>query len=428
MDSEQSTSTDADNEKQDMREKPPQHEDEADHDTTRTLSHDSGTPNGVQHARSPSRQSKTSPTAPEVDVHERAFEVQWDGESDPANPRSMGSARKWMIVLIVSCSSACVTCTSSMYTSTYGQITQEFHCSQIVATLGLSLFVMGLGLGPMILSPLSEFYGRKPIYVVSFVFFLIWLIPCAVAPNIETMLVARFFDGLAGSAFLSVAGGTIGDLFDRTELQAPMMVYSASPFIGPPIGPIVAGFINYYTSWRWTFYVLLIWSVAMLAGIVLIIPETYHPVLLRCKTISLRKETGNQRWQAPIERLDRSITRTVIRSIYRPFLLLTLEPMCLNLCLFSALLLGVLYLFFGAFPIVFEDTHQFNLWQVGLSFSGLLVGIVIAIGSDPLWHRNYLRLVRNRELEGGDRGQTEPEYRLPPAIAGAILVPIGLFW
>ena len=48
------------------------------------------------------------------------------------------------------------TCTSSLYTSTYDQITKEFHCSEIVATLGLSLFVMGLGIGPMVLSPLSE--------------------------------------------------------------------------------------------------------------------------------------------------------------------------------------------------------------------------------------------------------------------------------
>ncbi|KAL8673654.1 MAG: hypothetical protein Q9168_001909 [Polycauliona sp. 1 TL-2023] len=404
-------------------------EDESKPNTAPTRSHQSSSPAAIQHVRSlGEHQPDTLPAAPGVLVHDRAFEVQWDGERDPANPRSMGSMRKWTIVLIVSGSSACVTCTSSMYTSTYGQLTKEFHCSQIVAILGLSLFVMGLGLGPMVLSPLSEFYGRKPIYVVSFVFFLIWLIPCAVASNIETMLVARFFDGLAGSAFLSVAGGTIGDLFDRSELQAPMMIYSASPFIGPPIGPIVAGFINYYTSWRWTFYVLLIWSVVMLAGIILVIPETYHPVLLRRKAISLRKETGNQQWQAPIERLDRSIARTVMTSIYRPFLLLTLEPMCLNLCLFSALLLGVLYLFFGAFQMVFEDTHGFNLWQVGLTFSGLLVGNVIAVGSDPLWHRNYLRLIRNRELDGGEKGKTEPEYRLPPAIAGAILVPIGLFW
>ena len=61
---------------------------------------------------------------------------------------------------------------------------------------------------------------------MSLAFFVVWLIPCAVAPNIQTMLVARFLDGLAGSAFLSVAGGTVGDMFARHELQAPMMIFT----------------------------------------------------------------------------------------------------------------------------------------------------------------------------------------------------------
>lgn len=181
---------------------------------------------------------------------EKQFEVQWDGEHDPMNPRCMSKGRKWIIVLIVSAGSTCVTCTSSMYTLTYDQLTTEFHVSRVVATLGLSLFVMGLGLGPMVLGPLSEFYGRRPIYVVSFAFFLIWLIPCAVAKNIGTELVARFIDGVAGSAFLSVSGGTVGDMFSRDELQAPMMIFTASPFIGPPVGPMVAGFINQVGPFR----------------------------------------------------------------------------------------------------------------------------------------------------------------------------------
>jgi MFS family permease len=64
------------------------------------------------------------------------------------------------------------------------------------------------------------------------VFFIIWLIPCALAHNVGTMLVGRFLDGLAGSAFLSVAGGTVGDMFSKKDLSMPMMVYTASPFIG----------------------------------------------------------------------------------------------------------------------------------------------------------------------------------------------------
>jgi len=106
----------------------------------------------------------------------------------------------------------------------------EFHTSREIATLGLSLFVAGLGLGPMVLSPLSEFYGRRPIYIYSFLFFLIWLIPCAVAPNIATMLVGRFLSGLSGSAFLSVAGGTVGDIFAKADLSAPVSLSTMQSF------------------------------------------------------------------------------------------------------------------------------------------------------------------------------------------------------
>ncbi|KAI4846450.1 MFS general substrate transporter, partial [Aureobasidium sp. EXF-8845] len=247
-------------------------------------------------------------------VNDKQFEVAWDGDDDPMNPRSMPYARKWIIIIILSASSLCVTCTSALYTSTYAQLEPEFGCSRIVATLGLSLFVVGLGLGPMVMSPLSEFYGRRPIYIASYTFFLIWLIPCAVARNIQTMLIARFFDGLAGSAFLSVAGGTVGDMFPKAQLSLPMAFYTAAPFVGPEIGPVVGGFINYYTNWRWTFYVLLIWSGVMLAAIIFLVPETYHPALLRDKAVKLRKDTGNPAWRAPIENMDKSVFRTVAWS------------------------------------------------------------------------------------------------------------------
>lgn len=181
----------------------------------------------------------------------------------------------------------------------------------------------------------------------------------------------------------------------------------------------------------------------------MLVPETYHPVLLRRRAVKLRKETGDNRWMAPIEKMERSLPQTILRSIYRPMLLLTLEPMCLNLCIFSAILLGILYLFFGAFQLVFSNVYGFELWQVGLSFLGLLVGMVIATASDPIWRMNYRRLNRKHEQAVG-KEEFEPEWRLPPgkcllerkcsldwsrvklinsrtAIAGAPLVTAGLF-
>ena len=99
------------------------------------------------------------------------------------------------------------------------------------------------------------------------------------------------------------------------------------PINRPEVGPLIGGFINYHTSWRWSFWVLMIWAGVQLALIVFFVPETYHPVLLRRKARKLREETGDERWKAQIEVSNRSIPRTILLSCKRPFQLLFLEPM-----------------------------------------------------------------------------------------------------
>lgn len=311
---------------------------------------------------------------------------------------------------------------------------KEFHCSQEVATLGLSLFVVGLAISPMVSSPLSEFYGRRYIYIISMLLFLLFTIPCAVAKNIQTLIIARFLCGLAGSAFLTIAAATVADLFAPAHMQLPMMLFTLTPFCGPTIGPLIGGFINQFTNWRWTFYILLIWSGVMFIC-VLLVPETYHPVLLARKAASLRKETGNEAYRSASEiaSAQKSVAKTIQHSLYRPFQLLVLEPMVLCLCTYTALMLGILYLFFGAFPLVFSTNHGFELWQTGLTFLGLAVGQVLGVLTSPLWKMNYLKLVASwkkglHEEEGNAMVKPEPEFRLPPAIAGGVLVPVGLFW
>lgn len=98
-------------------------------------------------------------------------------------------------------------------------------------------------------------------------------------------------------------------------------------------------------------------------------------------------------------------------------MLLVLEPMCLNLCIYSAILLGILYLFFGAFQDVFQEVYQFELWQRGLAFLGLLVGMILAVLSDPCWRSNYQRLEKDHRSQNGEESETYPEWRLPPGIS-----------
>ena len=213
----------------------------------------------------------------------------------------------------------------------------------------------------------------------------------------------------------------------------PMMIYTITPFFGPVVGPVLGGFLNYFTTWRWTFYVLSIWTGVILTCLIFV-PETYHPVLHTRKATALRASTGNSAYQSASELAKRSnfLSTKIVQSLYRPFQLLFLEPMSLYLCLYSSLLVGVLYLFFGAFPLVFRTNHGFNLWQTCLTFLGLCIGIAIRALTNPFWFKNNLRLVTKFHVEnpskvGEKPGNPDPELRLLPTIAGSVLVPIGLF-
>lgn len=349
--------------------------------------------------------------------------VSWS-ENDPENPLNWARGQKIMLLVVVSSCAFCVTNTSSIISNAYQGIQDEFGISREVAILGLSLFVIGLGIGPMLLGPLSEFYGRRPVYLVSYTAFTLLGLPVSFANNLAVFLIFRFLTGFCGSAFLSVAGGTVSDVFAASDIFVPMAIYTNGPFLGPVFGPLLSGFINQNTDWRWTFWTINIWSAVMLAILVFFGPESYAPVLLAKKAKRLRKETGNDQLYAEHEKVvaQKSLARTIVTSSTRPFQLLAREAMLLLLCLWSALLLGILYLFFVAFPIVFAE-HGFNLQEIGLSFLGIGIGMISAVCTMPYWARHYTRLVQTK-----GNGTPEPEFRLPVAMVGAVCLPIGMFW
>ncbi|EXL42752.1 hypothetical protein FOCG_15197 [Fusarium oxysporum f. sp. radicis-lycopersici 26381] len=361
-----------------------------------------------------------------LDTFDETFRVEFEGDHDPFSPRNMPLLNKWLIVMVVCTATICVTCTSSIYTTTYTQLERDFSATRISSVLGLSTFVLGIAFGPLLTGPLSEHYGRRLIYLVSWSMFVIWTIPSALAQNMLTLIITRFFNGFFGSAFLSVAGGTVGDIFSRDQLQRPMVLVSLAPFIGPSIGPLLGGFINSYLHWRWTYYLILVWATILLIGVAFV-PETFHPIVLRIKARKLRSETGDDRYWASGEQMNKTRWKTVALTLMRPFQLFFLEPMCLCLNLYSATLLGILYLFFGTLPQIFRTNHGMNLWQSGLTFLGIIAGMIVAAATNPVWIRIRFWLLDKHK---GTRayGHSHPEYQLPPAIAGGALIPIGLFW
>lgn len=338
------------------------------------------------------------------------------------NPQNMSSFRRWLAVLIISSASLCVTCASSIAAFTELGAAKTFNVSHEVTILGISLFVTGLGTGPLLVGPLSEVYGRNVVYQTSYAFFFIFTFPVVFAPNIAVFLVFRLITGFCGSAFLSVAGGSVSDMFPNSSIASPMAVYTISPFIGPVAGPVIAGFINQHLYWEWTYRVQLCWIFAELLMLVIFVPETYVPVILKKKARRLRESTGDPKFYAPLDRREGTLASAIIVSCYTPFQLLLFDRMALLLDSWNALILGILYLAFQAFPIIFEDVHGFNMQTTGLAFTGIGLGMLLAISTQPLWNRFYAREAAKYN------GDPPPEMRLIMGQVGAILVPVGLFW
>ncbi|KAF9256892.1 MFS general substrate transporter [Marasmius fiardii PR-910] len=335
------------------------------------------------------------------------------------HPQNKSYLKKWLIVIVISASSLCVTCASSAAAFAEDGMARELHVSKIVTILSISLFVEGLGFGPLLVGPLSEVYGRNIIYRVSFVLLFAFSWAVAFAPNIEVLLIFRFITGFCGSAFLSVAGGSVSDLFVNEEVATPMAFYTLSPFIGPVVGPLFSG---QHIDWRWTFHVMTIWIFVQTVTLFLVVPETYVPVLRKWKAARLRKEHKDEKYWAPLDYEHDNIWRSILVSCYKPFQLIFYDQMVLLLNLWSSVVLGILYLAFQAFPVIFGDVHGFNMQSIGLSFLGIGIGMAGAMTTQVLWNR----ILAKQIIKHG--GTLPPESHLLKGEAGAVLVPVGLFW
>lgn len=170
---------------------------------------------------------------------------------------------------------------------------------------------------------------------------LVFIIPCAVAKNIETMLICRFFAGFFASAPLTLAGGAISDIWDNEERGFAIALFAAAPYGGPVMGPIVGGFVGETVGWRWIYWVQMIFA-GVMALFKCTIPETFPPVILKRRAQKLRKETGDMNIATEQELFKVPLSQLLVETLIRPFEMLVTEPILLLLSLYIALIYGLL--------------------------------------------------------------------------------------
>jgi MFS transporter, DHA1 family, multidrug resistance protein len=130
---------------------------------------------------------------------------------------------------------------SSIYVPGELSIVNEFGVSETVAILGLSLFSLGYGTGPMLWSPMSEMtkVGRSIIYFCTVLAFVLLQLPTGYAVNMPMFLVFRFLTGFAGSPALATGGGTIADMYDPAHTAYGFVFWGWFGICGPVFGPII---------------------------------------------------------------------------------------------------------------------------------------------------------------------------------------------
>jgi multidrug resistance protein len=345
------------------------------------------------------------------------YEIDFDDDGE--NPQDWPIAKKAAIIFFMSFSTLVVVMYSTSYTSGIPGMMATFGIhSKTLVVLGITTYLAGLALGSLLLAPLSEMYGRRPVYLIAVATFTVLIIPCALSNNLAQILVMRFFGAIAGAAMISNAPGTVSDIVSDDYRALAFSVWSLGPMNGPVIGPLVGGFVYQALGWRWTNWVVMIGS-GTSWFMVFLIKETYAPAILRAKSAKKRKETGDSRWHSRYD--DKKSFLPMLReNLQRPLSMAVREPICIFWNVYIALVYGVLYLCFVSYPIVFSELRGWSPGLTGLSYMGIGIGGMCTILSEPL-----LRKMINAHPKDPETGKPYPEAMVSVVCLAAVSIPVG---
>ncbi|KAL8767317.1 MAG: hypothetical protein Q9209_006155 [Squamulea sp. 1 TL-2023] len=378
--------------------------------------------------RTPEASASTGPAPPDL----RQFISPFDWP---------GTRKKYTIWL-----SCAVTVLTAYATGSYSPATEQmmeaWHVSQAAIYVGITTFSTGFATAPMILAPFSEINGRKPVFIATGTLFVICQLCCAVTPSFPGMLVARFFAGVGGSTFSTMVGGVVSDIYQSEDRNKPMALFAGAALMGTGLGPLCSGFIAHHLLWRWVFYVQVMISGFLIVLVTVFFKETRGSVLLSRRARLLndwykaresvglvgfdmpigngtKTESQRIRWKVKADEERESLAKMIGISVYRPFHLLTTEPVVFFFSLWVAFSWAVLYLTFASIPLVFGTNHHFNIEQNGAVFASIVVGAILS---------TILSICQEKIAIRYGKLSTTPEGRLYFSCIESALMPIGLFW
>lgn len=278
----------------------------------------------------------------------------------------------------------------------------------------VTIWELGEAAGPLLIAPLSELYGRYPVFNVANALFIITLVIAGLSESSSALIFARFLTGLA------VAGNTlnpaiVGDMFKPESRGSPMSLMMFAPLLGGAIGPAISGAIVQSATWRHIMWMSLALAGAAELAFLFLFKETYKVRILQKRAAKLRQETQDDKYKTVFDGEADKAGSAFWNSIVRPFKVFFGSSILQLMSLYGSVIFSFFYIMSTTLPDILQDVYGFDSALTGtcfITFSvGSSVGVVI---SNLLLDRIYVALSK------GSDGKGKPEYRLPLVVVGGI--------
>ncbi|KAH6988467.1 major facilitator superfamily domain-containing protein [Ilyonectria destructans] len=340
-----------------------------------------------------------------------------DWENEPENPQNWSAWKKTLQVVMLSSTALQASIGTSIMSSAHSDLMQEFSVSSTVALLPLTMYVLGLGLGPVLGGPLSETIGRYPIYAGSMPLGAVFAVGAGFSHTFGVLCFCRFMSGLCWGPVLAVASGSLTETFRPKRRGTVSAVFILMPFLGPGLGPVIGSILVNRHGWRSTQWALALLSVFCIVTVALT-EETFRPAIMR----RIVKQRGGRIEHSPLWKTR--VKELVFVSVVRPLRMLVVEPIVLFLCLYVSAEFGTLFSFFAAVPYTFGMVYHFDIEQSGLVFASIIIGCCLGLFTIILCDL----LIYRKQAARYALTKTPPEHRLYSAMIGSFGPPVALFW
>jgi MFS family permease len=136
----------------------------------------------------------------------------------------------------------------------FNQVAETYNIAVHRVSLTTGLYMMGLGIGCVMMSPTAIKFGKRPVYLASCVLFILSSVWCALSPNFSSLIVARIFQGIAVSPVECLPSATVAEIFFLHERAYRLGIYTLLLLGGKNLIPLASAAIIQSLNWRWVFW------------------------------------------------------------------------------------------------------------------------------------------------------------------------------